>query len=60
MMGDDIASLMANDERLRREIIGIVELMGAVVVPSPLYEKARALLPELADKIIKSERMPAE
>lgn len=32
--------------------------MGQIVVPDAFFEKARELLPEVADKIIKSERLP--
>jgi hypothetical protein len=45
---------------LRAHIVGMIRLMGFIVVPAALYERARELLPEVADKIVKSERLPTD
>ena len=46
------------DEALRQHVIGMIKEMGYIVVPPAIYEQARSLLPEVADKIIKSEKLP--
>ncbi len=49
---------MVPDELLRQETLWLIRHMGQLVVPAQLYERARQLLPEVADKIIKSEMLP--
>lgn len=47
-----------SDETLRQHLICMITSMGYIVVPATLYERALELLPEVADKIVKSERIP--
>jgi len=47
----------SNDELSRLRLVGIVRVMDQLVVPASRYEQARKLLPEVADKIIKSEML---
>lgn len=50
---------MMDDERaLRAHLLWMIEQMDFVVVPPQLFEQAKALLPEVADKIVKSGKLP--
>lgn len=51
---------MTEQERLRLETVAMVRAMGRLIVPAHLFEQARALLPEVADLIVKSERLPLQ
>lgn len=55
---DDILERSAEDEFRRRETIAMIRMMGRIVVPERLYDKARRLFPEVADLIVKDERLP--
>ena len=46
-----------SDETLRRELLAMIKQMGQIIVPDVMYEEARALLPEVADKIVKAEML---
>ncbi len=50
--------MMEEDELLRSHLIGMIEAMGYIVVPPWLYDHAVWLLPQVADKIVKSDRLP--
>lgn len=49
---------MTDDEVLRAHLLSVIEQMDYVVVPPHLFEQARALLPEVADKTIMSKKLP--